>query len=69
MAPPVKGYISGPSSVLLPLMLKTESNEAIAINNVASAKCLPGQIRFPTPYSDVHTGSSRKLPFGLSVPV
>jgi hypothetical protein len=46
-------------------MSKTESKEAMAINNVASAKCLPGQIRFPNPNPDVNTGSSRKVPFGL----
>ena len=63
---PVNGYASGPSSVpLLFLTLKTESKEATEINIVASAKCLPGQIRFPNPNVDVTTGSSRKLPSGL----
>ena len=45
--------------------MKTESKEATAINIVASAKCLPGQIRLPIPNADVSTGSSRKLPSGL----
>jgi hypothetical protein len=63
---PVVGYISGPPSMLFFfLILKAESKEATAINNVASAKCLPGQIRFPYPNADVNTGSSRKVPFGL----
>ncbi len=46
-------------------MLKTESKEAMTINIVASAKCLPGQIRFPIPNADVTAGSPRKLPSGL----
>jgi hypothetical protein len=58
---PVYGYESGPTSVPLPFsMLKTESKEAIAINKEASAKCLPGQVRFPNPNTDVNSGSSRK---------
>jgi hypothetical protein len=32
------------------------------MNNVASTKCLPGQIRFPNPNADIRTGSSSKLP-------
>ena len=43
-------------------MLKTENKEAATINNVASAKCLPGQIRLPYPNADVTTESSRNLP-------
>jgi hypothetical protein len=43
-------------------MSKTENKDAIEINNVASAKCLPGQIRFPNPNTDVRTGSSSKVP-------
>jgi hypothetical protein len=63
---PVNGYTSGPSPVQLPfLMLKTESKEAITINIIASAKCLPGQIRFPNPNTDVTNASPRKLPSGL----
>jgi hypothetical protein len=46
-------------------MLKEDSKEATTINIVASAKCLPGQIRFPNPHSDDNTGSSRTLPSGL----
>ena len=65
-AAPVYGYVSGPSLVSLPvLMSKTERKEAIAINIMASAKCLPGQIRFPNPNTVDITGSSRKLPSGL----
>jgi len=43
-------------------MVKIESKEAININNDASTKCLPGQIRFPNPNTDIKVGSSRKLP-------
>ena len=43
-------------------MLKTENKDAAIINNVASTKCLPGQIRFPNPNVDVRVGSSRRLP-------
>lgn len=65
-AVPVYGYISGLPSVPLPLlMLKTERKEATTIKNMASAKCLPGQIRFPNPNIDVNAGSSRKLPSEL----
>ena len=60
------GYVSGPSLVALPfLMLKTERKEAITMNIMASAKCLPGQIRFPNPNIVDTTGSSRKLPSEL----
>jgi hypothetical protein len=43
-------------------MSKTENKDAATIKNVASTKCLPGQIRLPNPNSDTKTGSSRKLP-------
>jgi phage-related tail fiber protein len=44
---------------------KTESTVAATINSVASAKCLPGQSRFPNPNIDPSVTSSRKVPFGL----
>ena len=43
-------------------MLKTENKEAAKINNVTSAKCLPGQTRLPYPNIDEITESSHKLP-------
>ena len=43
-------------------MLKTENKEAAKINNVTSAKCLPGQTRLPYPNVDEITDSSRNLP-------
>src|ERR1700761_755495 len=43
-------------------MLKTENKEATTINNVISAKCLPGQTRLPYPNTDENIESSRKLP-------
>jgi hypothetical protein len=46
-------------------MLKTENKDAAVINNVASPKYLPGQIRLPYPNADANTGSSRELPSGL----
>jgi hypothetical protein len=46
-------------------MLKTENKDAAVINNVASLKYLPGQIRLPYPNADANTGSSRELPSGL----
>ena len=45
-----------------PLMLKTERKEATIIKKMASAKCLPGQIRFPSPNMVDNAGSSRRLP-------
>ena|SRR6266404_2253517 len=62
---PVNGYFSSPPSVPSPLMLKTERKQATMIKIRASAKCLPGQIRFPNPNIVVNTGSSRALPSGL----
>jgi hypothetical protein len=46
-------------------MLKTESKDATTINNVASTKCLPGQMRFPNPNAEAIMGSSRMLPSEL----
>jgi len=46
-------------------MLKAERKEATTIKIMASAKCLPGQIRFPNPNIVHTTGSSPKLPSGL----
>jgi hypothetical protein len=66
MIAPVHEKSEGMSWVSLALaMLKTESKDATAINNVASTKCLPGHMRFPNPNAEVRVGSSRKLPSGL----
>ena len=66
MESPVNGYISFSPSVPSPFLIsKTESMDAITINVMVSAKCLPGQIRFPSPKKDAKTGSSRKLPSGF----
>src|SRR5580692_2501755 len=35
------------------------------MNSVASANCLPGQIRFPYPNPDTNIGSLSKFPSGL----
>src|SRR6266404_2007045 len=43
-------------------MLKTDNKDAVKINKVISAKCLPGQIRLPYPHVDDNNGSSRTLP-------
>ncbi len=52
-------------SVVTLLNVETERKEATAMKIMASAKCLPGQIRFPNPNIVDTTGSSRKLPSGL----
>ena len=41
---------------------KTDNMDATTMNNVDSAKSLPGQIRFPYPNADINVGSSRTVP-------
>src|SRR6266850_26312 len=64
--PPEYVYSKGPSPESRRFsMRKTDSTVTEKINNVASTKYFPGQMRFPNPKTDGSVESSRKVPSGV----